>query len=105
MENRFRISGAAESLTLTTITGFSMYLRGDYPYVTTSKNPSDRITVELVRITDPETVRCMCDFEQAEGYLPELVQVGEVTAWLFLFSDPGDDPRIHGGDWASYLTA
>lgn len=92
-------------MALTSIAGFSMFLKGDYPYVVASENPYDRIIVELVRITEPKIVRHMCDFEQAEGYLPELVQVGAYTAWLFLFSDPGDDPRIHGGDWAAYLQA
>lgn len=103
MENRFRIEGATETLAITEIAGFTMYVRADYPYVVASGNPNDRIVIELVRITDPAVIRRMCAFEASEGYQPALVQVGEFEAWLFLFSNPGADPVVHGGDWVRHL--
>lgn len=103
MENRFRIDGATETLVQTEISGFKMFARGEYPYVVASGNPKDRIVIELVRITDPGVIRKMCAFEASEGYQPALVQVGQYEAWLFIFSNPGSDPVVHGGDWVRHL--
>lgn len=99
MNNRFRIGQAAESIGVVKLSGFAMYARVDYPYVLASGNPADEITVELVRITNPDIVNRMCDFESGEGYFPVLVNAADFTAWIFMFSNPGQDPRIQGGDW------
>jgi gamma-glutamylcyclotransferase (GGCT)/AIG2-like uncharacterized protein YtfP len=88
------------------IKGFNMFKRPDdqYPYV---KVGDGEIVVELYEISQ----KILDNLDVLEGYPDlynrELVQVGNVSAWIYIFTEENQRSAIEisSGDWVDYFNS
>ena len=85
------------------ITGYELYSLGNYPYALHSLDPSHKILVEVMRISDPETERVIQKIETDAGYYFKGIQIGDDQVTIFLFEDPANNLRIASGDWGIFF--
>lgn len=83
--------------------GYALYSFGNYPFAIKSSDPADKILVEVMWISDPETEKSIRDIEMAAGYYAEKIQVGVNQVTLFLFEEPANNLRIDSGDWVGFF--
>ena len=93
-----------EYLSTTWIDGFVLYSLGDYPYAVPSSRKSDRICVELFRITDRSIEQSIHEMElDSEYYYDEVAIDGrKFGIYLFPHARPGDR-LVASGDWMEFL--
>lgn len=80
--------------------GYKMRNLGWYPLVVKTGNEEDNIVVELVTITDPDTIASITNMELVAGYIIETVKVSGHEWIIFLFEqDIEEYPEVICGDW------
>lgn len=90
------------------IGGFKMYSLGGFPFIASSDNEDDRITIEVYGV-DQETMR---DLDILEGYNPrhpessfynrKLVQTSLGDAWIYFIDGRENNHPVLHGDWVQY---
>ena len=85
------------------LSGFRLYSLTRYPVAVKTGLTEDRITVEIFRITNPETENKIHQLEIGAGYYLDETVVRGVNAGIFLFRDPQDYQLVSGGDWVKHL--
>lgn len=83
--------------------GFDMFSLGNYPYIIKTENASHKILVEVTKVLDEETKKCIHDIEIEAGYIYEKINVGEDEMIIYLFKEPANNLRIESGDWVTFF--
>ena len=88
---------------LTVIEGFRLYGMQHYPYAIKTDNPSDRLTVEVFKVTNPEVEKSIHALEIEVGYYYDEVEIMGSQSGIYLFTEAGTDPLVKEGDWVKFF--
>jgi gamma-glutamylcyclotransferase (GGCT)/AIG2-like uncharacterized protein YtfP len=83
--------------------GYDLYSLGNYPYAVKSSDPTHRLLVEVVIISDPETEKTISKIELDAGYSCQTITIGDYPVTIFLFNEPTNNLRIDSGDWSNFF--
>ncbi len=103
MENHHLHAPHLKYLFSARLRGFSLFSRGPFPVAVLSGQTTDSMVVEVFEIKDATTREMIHKLEMDEGYYLHHVQVGDVTAAIYLFKTPENYPKVNGGDWVSFF--
>lgn len=91
------------------VDGFKMYsLFDSYPAIVASDKEEDRITVDLVEITDEDTYNSVVSMEMGAGYTERFVTHEGKDYQIWVFEDESKEyaeerlKPVEGGDWTKY---
>ena len=88
---------------LTVIKGFQLYGMEHYPYAVKTNNPSDLLTVEVFKVTNPEIEKSIHELELEVGYYYDEVEILGNQIGIYLFKEACPDPLVKGGDWVKFF--
>jgi gamma-glutamylcyclotransferase (GGCT)/AIG2-like uncharacterized protein YtfP len=83
--------------------GYELYSLGNYPFAVKSADPSNKILVEVMRVSDKETEKSIYDIEMEAGYYDDKIQIGDDFITIYLFEDAANNLRIESGDWVTFF--
>jgi gamma-glutamylcyclotransferase (GGCT)/AIG2-like uncharacterized protein YtfP len=86
-----------------TLPGFQLFAMEEFPYAVRTGNPSDRITVEIFKVTDPRVERAFHDLEMNVGYYYDEVLVNNMITGIYLYKTAGPETLVKGGDWVKFF--
>jgi len=85
------------------LSGYDLYSLGNYPYAVKSSDPTHKILVEVMDVSDAETERNIYTLEIDAGYYADKIRVGDDFVTIFLFEQPANNLRIVSGDWGIFF--
>lgn len=103
MENHHLHASHLKYLFSARLRGFALYSRGNFPVAVKTSQTTDSIVVEVFEIADANTREMIHKLEMDEGYYLHHVQVGDISASIYLFRSPENYPKVIGGDWVSFF--
>lgn len=83
--------------------GYDLYSLGNYPYAVMSTDPTHKILVEVMEISDPETEKTIIKIESDAGYYMHEIMIGDDRVIIFLYEEPANNLRIDSGDWGIFF--
>lgn len=103
MYNHIRF-GNLEYLFTEKLAGYKLYALERYPIAIKTNVPSDTITVEVTRVSNPATENEIHQLELNAGYYYDEVTVRGISVGIYLFHDQGTFPEVPQGDWVTYFS-
>jgi gamma-glutamylcyclotransferase (GGCT)/AIG2-like uncharacterized protein YtfP len=103
MSNYLQFRHGLSFLSKQVLPGFQLYAMDLYPYAVRTGRPSDRITVEIFRVTDPQVEQAIHNLEMSVGYYYDEVFVNNTPTGIYLYKTPGPETVVNGGDWVKFF--
>lgn len=94
--------GNFEFLFTEKLAGYKLYALQHYPFAVKTNESSDTITIEVMRVTNPQTENEIHQLELSAGYYYDEVTVRGITVGIYLFYNGHDNPIVPHGDWVKY---
>ena len=84
------------------LTGYAMYALTEYPYAVHSAKLSDSMVIEIYRIKNEAVKEKIYHLELDAGYIFDQIEIEGKTVGIYLFREPGNDPKVISGDWVEF---
>jgi gamma-glutamylcyclotransferase (GGCT)/AIG2-like uncharacterized protein YtfP len=94
--------GNFEFLFTEKLAGYKLYALERYPIAVKTNEPSDVITIEVMRITHPQTENEIHQLELNAGYYYDEVMVRGISIGIYLFHESNGLPHVPHGDWVKF---
>ncbi len=103
MSNYLEFEASLEFLFQETIHGYQLYAMEEYPYAVKTGDPSDSITIEVFKVTNPAIERSIHELEMGVGYYYDEVMVRDKAAGIYLYRNIGTETLVKSGDWVQFF--
>ena len=88
---------------LDVVLGYGLHALEEYPYAVRTGNPTDELTVEVFKVTDPAIEQAIHELETEVGYCYNEIVLRNETVGIYLFEKAGTEPFVKGGDWIKFF--
>jgi len=85
------------------IYGYELYALEEYPYAVKSLTSLNSIVIEIFEIQNESVAKNIYQMELDAGYIFELIEVDREKVGIYLFEQPGNNPRVQSGDWVEFF--
>jgi gamma-glutamylcyclotransferase (GGCT)/AIG2-like uncharacterized protein YtfP len=86
------------------LAGYKLYALEHYPIAVQTNVPSDVITIEVMRVTQPTTENEIHQLELKAGYYYDEVTVRGISVGIYLFHEGNTQTEVPHGDWVRYCS-
>lgn len=103
MSNYLEFEASLDFLYQEVISGYQLYAMEEYPYAVKTDNPSDLITVEVFKVTNPFIERSIHELEMGVGYHYDEVVIRDKAVGIYLYKNIGSETLVKSGDWVQFF--
>jgi gamma-glutamylcyclotransferase (GGCT)/AIG2-like uncharacterized protein YtfP len=103
MSNYREFEASLEFLFQEIISGYQLYAMEEYPYAIRTGDPTDLITVEVFKVTNPSVESSIHKLEMGVGYYYDEVLIRGNAVGIYLYKNIGRETLVKTGDWVQFF--